>query len=266
MPSLQTLPLELRQRIYTYTINPPETTKISAYTRRLPPKCVPEEIASSVLEDGKAHPTPKNDTALLRVSREVSADARPILYGCYKFSFQDCRALELFLDQIRDMKQYLRHVAIATGGYEHDHGPLYGATKRSFAMLASATGLQSFSISHFELCCAAYSPQPNVNFEAFVDACAQLLQAILNGRNAKGLKVSQSSHLNIVKIVLPACSGCAACSTGGRQMPARRTLKVGQGVSKVRRRCRCQCLEAEHNNEVLLEQFKRSVAIKLHLE
>ena len=265
MSSLQSLPLELRQKIYTLAITPLGTNKIEARSRQQGFKSGLEEVALPVIDDGHAQHAPNTDTALMRVSKQVSVDARPILYGCYKFTFQNCRALELFLDQIGDMKQHLRHVAIATGGYEHDDGLLYGATKRSFAMLATATGLQTLSVSHFDFCCSDYSPQPNADFENFVGACARLLQATLDARNAKGLKVNLTSILDIVKIVLPDCSGCCACGKAGIQYVMRqRAVCFKDGRVKKRRRCRCKCLEAERNNEVLMEQFKHSVALKLH--
>jgi hypothetical protein len=108
MPSLQDLPLELRQKIYALAISSSDTTKIAAYPRQNNSGRRSTEVALPVLEDGQAQRTRNHNTSLLWVSKQVSADARPILYGYHKFTFETTRALELFLDQIGDMKQYLR--------------------------------------------------------------------------------------------------------------------------------------------------------------
>lgn len=273
MPSLQDLPIELRQKIYALAVVPLDITKIATCSRPRGPSGDVEEVALSANKHGNAQSAPNGGTGIIIVSKQVSADARPILYQCHQFEFQTSRALELYLEQIGDMKQQLRHVAIATGGYEHDPGYLYGATKRSFVMLAQATSLQSFGVSHFDFCCDAYSTQPKVDFENFVSGCTLLLQAIANTRSAKGLKVSLASMLEIVKITLPECVGCSACDRSGPQhvstkrgyslpqaVSRNRGYGFGQAVSQKRRRCRCKCLEADRNNEELMKQFKRSVA------
>jgi hypothetical protein len=152
------------------------------------------------------------------------------------------------------------------GGYHHDRVLLFYATKRSFAMLTMATRLQTLSVSHFDFCSPAYSSQPVIDFASFVDACAQLLHVIWDTRVANGVKVSLASLVNIVKIVLPACVGCHGCGRSGDQMPGRRGVKFDDGISIVHRKCRCKCLEAEYRNDVLLEQLKRGVALRLQLE
>lgn len=265
MSSLQSLPLELHQKIYTLAFSSSsDTTEIAAYFRQRNTNSNPDEVALTVLQDGTFERVTNNDTALIRVSKQVSADARPILYGYQKFTFQNMRALELFLDQIGNMNQYLRHVALGPSGYDHDLGSqsqLFGATKRSFTMLAAATGLQTLSVSHHDFCRIVHVPRNNKHISNLVAASAQLLQAILDARNAKGLKVDLASLLDIVKIELSECCGCAACGKSGFQnMSSRRSVRFKQGHLTRRLTCSCKCLRAESINGVLMEGFKRSVA------
>jgi hypothetical protein len=269
MPSLQTLPLELRQKIYTLAFNSFDATKIGTHSRQRDKYSRPEEVALPVLRDGQVERTPNNDTALIRVSKEVSADARPILYGYHKFSFEDTRALELFLEQIGDMKQHLRYVALDPSGYEQNLGtqsPLYSATKRSFAMLAAATQLQTLSVAHYDFCRSLYLKGPSNDFRNLVTDSAQLLQAIVNARRSKGLKVN-ASLLDIVKIELPDCSGCFTCnkSAGKQYTTIKRGVRFKQGCLTRSLRCCCKCLDAEGHNKALMAGFKLSVADTLRL-
>lgn len=270
MPSLQTLPLELRQKIYTLAFASPGTTKIAAHTRHGVLDCQSEELALSVAEDGKTHRTTHHDTSLIRVNKEVSADALSMLYGCYHFTFQNSKALELFLVQIGAMKQHLRHISIAIGGYEHDFDDdrygIYSATKRSISMLAVATGLETFTISHYDFCCGGYSFWPDSHFSDFQRTCAQLLQGIIDTRSAQGLKVNIASMLDVVKIELPECAGCFACNKSGVQLTStRRGFSYKEGIVTKRFRCRCKCREAERSNEVMMEKLKSSITDLLHL-
>ena len=269
MPSLQTLPLELRQKIYTLAFNSFDVTKIATHFRQRDTDSRPEEVALPVLRDGQVKREPNNDFALIRVSKEVSADALPILYGNHKFTFEDTRALELFLDQIGTMKQHLRYVALGPSGYEHNLGaesPLYGATKRSFAMLAAATQLQTLSVAHYDFCRSLYLKGPSNDFSNLVTESAQLLQAILNARKSKDLKVN-ASLLDIVKIELPGCSGCFTCnkSAAKQYTTSKRGARFKQGSLTRSLRCCCKCLDAEGHNKALMAGFKLSVADTLHL-
>ena len=269
MPSLQTLPLELRQKIYTLAFSSFETTTIATHSRQRDTNRRPEKVALPVFRDGQVKREPSNDTALIRVSKEVSADARPILYGYHKFTFEDTRALELFLDQIGNMKQHLRYVALGPSGYTHNleaQSPLFGATKRSFAMLAAATQLKTLSVAHFDFCRVHYLKGPGNDFGNLVTESAKLLQAIANARKSKGLKVD-ARLLDIVKIDLPGCSGCFTCnkSAGKQYTTSKRGARFRQGVLTRSLRCCCKCLDAEDRNKALMAGFKLSVADTLNL-
>jgi hypothetical protein len=267
MPSLQDLPLELRQKIYTLAFSSSDTTKLAAYPRPKNSERRSKEVALPVLEDGQAQRTPKHNTSLLWVNKQVSADALPILYGYHKFIFVNTRALELFLDQIGDMKKHLRHVELGPCGYDHEFGALYNATKRSFTMLAAATGLQTLGVSHYDFCRTCHIPDPNNSINNLVSASAQLLQAILNARKAKGLKPDLEGLLEVVKIQLPPCAGCAICKKSGPPHGSgKRIIGFKEGSLPRRLRCCCRCNLAEANNQILMKNFKRSVRETLHLE
>ncbi|GAB7332530.1 hypothetical protein MBLNU13_g04317t1 [Cladosporium sp. NU13] len=265
MPSLQTLPIELRQKIYGLALIPADTTKIAAYPRQNASDHLSNEVALAVLENGRVKREQNNDTALIRVSKDVSADSRPLLYASYHFTFQNSRALELFLEQIGPMKQHLRHVELGPNGYEHDiipEGPLYRATKHSFAMLAAATGLQTLGVSHFDFCRGRHLSRTNIGFPDLVDESAQLLLAIHRARNAGSLKTHLAGMLDIVRFELPDCAGCFSCDKSGAQrLSRRRSFKQYSFTRHLR--CYCNCSDAESNNEELTEEFKRCVAAHL---
>jgi hypothetical protein len=132
-------------------------------------------------------------------------------------------------------------------------------------MLAAATGLQTLVVSHYDFCRIRHKPEPKNAISNLVSASAQLLQAICNARNARGLKVDLASSLEIVKIQLPNCLGCATCGTSGVHMSSKRIIGFKQGSLPRRLRCCCRCNVAEANNQMLMENFKRSVSETLHL-
>jgi hypothetical protein len=268
MPSLQDLSTELRQKIYALVVVAPETAKIATFFRSSPPSRGLVEAASIEHNQGTATPSAINDSAIVRVSKQARADALPMLYQHCKFEFQSSRALELFLDQIGNARQHLRNVSITAGGYEHDTCSLFGATERSLAMLTTVTGLQNFVILHFDLCCSVYSPFPARAFDIFVDICSQFLKTLRKFRRATGHKTDLAAMLDIVKIVLPDCAGCLSCAKRGppQRVSRSRTVRVKHGKGNKLRRCRCKCFEASRNNDQLMEQLKRCLAINLTVE
>lgn len=263
MPSLEDMPIEIREKIYALV--PPAKTKIATYSRSVDSVGHSVEIALTVREQGKGKPSPDNHTALMLVSKQVSADAILILYQNHKFEFQTAKALELFLDQIEEKKEHLCHVAIATGGYEHESGSLYEPENRTFAMLASAIRLQTFTVSHFDFCCAQYCPHPALNIDLFARTFWHLLADLEAAREAKGLKVCLVSMLDMIKVDLPDCVGCFACAKSGMQS-RNRSVSVKHKKKTQRRRCRCKCIEAEHKNELLAKKIKYRVAEYLDVE
>ena len=269
MPSLKDLPAELRLKIYALALVPTNITKIAAYPRENASDHYSNEVALLALESGQTQRKPHDKTALLRVSKEVSAEARPLLYGSFHFFFLSMRAFELFLEQIGPMKKHLRHVALGPNAYEHDigpQGPLFAATKRSFTMLAEATGLQTFGISHFDFCRGNNLSKVSIGFDDLVVVAGQLLQAIHCARNAGGLKSDLAGMLDIVRFDLPDCAGSYCCEKSGMQRPERRSCVDFKQYSPNRfLRCYCKCSKAERNNEELNKELKRCVTAYLEL-
>jgi hypothetical protein len=275
MPSLEDLPLELRQNIYALVVVAPDTAKIATFFHSRRPNNSPAEVALVAREHGTAKPSVDSENAIVLVSKQTRAEALPMLYQRCSFEFESSRALELFLDQIGDMKQHLRNVSISMGGYEHDTGALFGATKRSFAMLATATGLQSFSVSHFDFCRYQFSPNLETSIENFASACTPFMQTLRDARTAKGIKTGLPM-LYIIKLVLPECGGCFACDIlrpqhglrrrgiSGAQSSQKRSVCVQN--SRTRLKCRCKCLEADRNNNELMKQIKHRIASNLGWE
>jgi hypothetical protein len=276
MPPLQDLLIELRFKIYALAIGSQNAAKITVHSGCSTPNDSPTDVA--VIAHGHGSVTPSaanNGNSIVRVSKQIRAEALPILYQSCKFEFESSRALELFLGQIGDMKQHLRNVGISMGGYEHDAGALFGATKRSFAMLATVTGLQTFGVSHFDFCCPGYSPNRVASLDNFASVCSQFMRALHDSRTAKGLRTGPQM-LDIIQLVVPDCDGCFACDIlrplqgfpkrgmrGGQSSPKRR---VCVGNTNRRRKCRCKCGDAEHINGELLKRIKRRVASNLGWE
>jgi hypothetical protein len=252
-----------------HAIAPGYTAKIVVHYESSAPNAFPTDVA--VVAHGQASATPSaanNGNAIVQVNKQIRAEAFPILYQSCKFEFESSRAMKLFLDQVGDMKQHLRDVSISMGGYEHHAGAL-------FAVLATVTGLQTFCVSHFDFCCPGYSPNRSASLASFTSVCSRFLQALHDSRKAKGLKTSHQM-LDIIKFVIPECSGCFACDVlrpvdgirksgmRGGQTSSKRSACLGN--SQKRRKCRCKCDDAEHINEELLKQVKRRVASNLGWE
>lgn len=269
MPSLKDLPAELRQKIFGLALAPTDITKIAVYPRKNGSDSRSNEVALLALESGQTQRKPNTETALIRVSKEVSAEARPLLYGSFHFTFLSTRAFELFLEQIGPMKKHLRHVALGANAYEHDigpQGPLYAATKRSLTMLAEATGLQTFGISHFDFCRGNHLSKVSIGFDHLVVVAGKLLRAIHRARNAGGLKSDLAGMLDIVRFDLPDCASRSCCEKSGMQRPDRRSCVDFKQISSNRfLRCYCKCSKAERNNVELTEELKRCVAAYLKL-
>lgn len=269
MPSLKDLPVELRQKIFGLALIPTNITKIVAYPRENGSDSRSNEVALHALEPDQTQRKPNDETALIRVSKEVSAEARPLLYGSFHFFFLSMRAFELFLEQIGPMKKHLRHVALGPNAYQHDigpHGLLYAETKRSFTMLAAATSLQTFGISHFDFCRGNHLSKVSIGFDDLVIVSGQLLRAIHHARNAGGLKSDLAGMLDIVRFDLPDCAGCYCCEKSGEQKPGRRLHDTFKQPSKNRfLSCYCRCSKAERNNGELTEALKRRVTAYLEL-
>jgi hypothetical protein len=72
--------------------------------------------------------------------------------------------------------------------------------------------------------------------------------------------------LEIVKIELSDCLGCFTCDKkGGQLVSTRRCVSFKEATYTRRVRCRCKCIEAERNNNVLMEVLKSRLAASLHM-
>lgn len=264
MPSLQTLPVELRQRIYGLVLERGEVIQLENYliANTLPgiagvaPKGHHRDVAHrGQIRDasGSAWVPAVSDVALILVSNEVNVDVTPLLYGNNRFELQHTGALERFLAQIGDAKQYLHHISIAMGGYKFHDG--LAAANRSFLALKKAKDLRSITISHFDLCCLKFNKTGWLDVDDLVNGITPLLMELhvaYEARNVKG------NVLDVVKITLPPCKGCWACDHSGGQWVRDRRRVSGKKMS-----CECFCVAAETNNEALLRDFRRKIAAKL---
>lgn len=262
MPSLDDLPLELRQKIYSLALIKPGDITVRRGVS------TSNHHVASFIRDAGPELVPVVYSALFQVSKQVRADALALFCSNNKFNFASSASLELFLNQIGPSRRHLRHVKILMRGYEHDSSKSPGATRRAFGLLVMSTGLQSLTVSHMDFCHwnADGEAKAKLKQTNFLEACVPLLQ-ILDWARKGGMK---RSVLDIVKFEIPECKGCASagCKFPGRQMPKRRVVlnpDVPRGFGS-RVRCGCLCSEADGSNDALNEQFRNRLAEKLGLD
>lgn len=253
MPSLTDLPLEIRQKIYALLLTSPEELTIR------PVNEFSRTIHSHTVLSGHKLPS-VIDLPLTRVSKQIRADALPLLYGGHRFNFLSSKTLKLFLEQIGFARKHLRHISIYGGGYEHGSSKFRTASRDAFGLLALAGGLQSLTVSHLDFCASSKeSRYSKTDLDHFADACVPLLSILNYARKRNGMK---GSALDIVKIQLLECVGCSGCRYSGRQVSSRRRVNES-GTRNSSQRCSCLCAEADANNEAMIEQFRSRVAEKI---
>ena len=212
MPTLQDLPLELRQKIYSLALVEPRSIVIDPYN------AANREIHDGVVRrDHHRNPQHRGQVycrrakkwvrvltithaCLFRANKQTLAEAAPMFYGGNKFRLKNPQALERFLNQIGQNKKHLRHVGVEYCGSIH----MQSASLRAFGALVAAKDFRSLHISYADFMGhgdRTRSPQvilPKV--EALIKHCKPLLQHIKASYDAKSLRfnvmdVIQTSRL-----------------------------------------------------------------------
>ncbi|KAJ9662690.1 hypothetical protein H2201_005974 [Coniosporium apollinis] len=129
------LPAELRNHIYGYALRDP-TGVVLKHGIRNRKRAPIRHWTSRVLSRRGSIPSP----SLLRVSKQVSGEAIPILYSSNSFSFRSTSALLGFLRLMKYRRHWLRHITIA-GTYNRP------SAWSAFKLLPGCTRLRSLNIN-----------------------------------------------------------------------------------------------------------------------
>jgi hypothetical protein len=158
------LPPEIRNRIYELLLHEPQVVKLQSYQPRDKLSyMVDGEVTSRLASNEVAPVNHKRNTAhrgqewdgekwvevpsklaLLQVNKHINAEISSMLYGFNSFEFTTSIALERFLQQIGDNKQYLREVGLTF----HPGGYVAVAGRRAMLALIAAKNLHTVSLSN----------------------------------------------------------------------------------------------------------------------
>lgn len=203
--SLEDLPLEIRQRIYSLVLVESKEMNIQVYDAQ------GQEIHLGVARLGHRR-NPKHrgqrwsgnkwvsvvssDTGLLKASKQIHAEAVPMFYGKNVFAFRSTNALDRFLNQIGDMKAHLRYLELPHFAFftRRSHASAHYAVHRSLKTLVAATNLRSLTISHYYFCPSRRTynrPEMALDYDRcvqqFVKHCKPLLNSLKTSYEAQNL-------------------------------------------------------------------------------
>ena len=220
------LPPELRSIIYGYVLEEPRpiklttlTTKNQSRSRRpvregFAPKSHPRYKGSDWDNaTGKWLDQTPSSFSLVRVSKQISAEAAPIAYGNNTLEFETTSELKVFLETAVSMRKYLRHLRLpGKAAYTAGKG---GAT---FAALFPAMDLRTLTISHTTICYPVGRGNRSVSMENFVDDIRFFMTALYMSLKAKDIGMSV---LDVIKITSEDCEACKnanpnLCESGQR--------------------------------------------------
>lgn len=213
--SLQSLPIEVRQKIYSLVLVEPDEIDIKVYNA--PNPVVARGVARDTHKRNSKHrgqiyrgsrwfPVVSSNAELLRVSKQVQADAAPLFYGLNRFEFQTTNALERFLNQVGGIKAHIRHLTLLGRAFWHSRpASPYAALHRFLKALAASRDLRCLNISYVYFCTSdSGNPPPDFkpNVKQLVKHCIPLLKPLQTSYKAKNLA---QNFLDVVNIEAPRC-------------------------------------------------------------
>jgi hypothetical protein len=253
------LPPEMRNRVYGYllesvvdlvlVISRPYSPQRRVVNRSVTLQDYPIGIKNYrgfAREDpavSKWYPEPLFNVGLLRVSKQVYAEAAPILYGSNTFSFNHATAIKATLLAMDRGRAFLRNVNLRYRGYAQI--PL----KSSQHLLKNAAKtLRSFTVHH--TCACAHGTTNSL--EKFFSDILPLLKAV--HKVQKGVP-NPIDVLKIVKFYWEE-TPCANC-TG---YPGNLSVPCMNGECK-----RYRCADLDEHVRDLTKQFREMLAKELEL-
>ncbi|KAM0723512.1 hypothetical protein Q7P37_000499 [Cladosporium fusiforme] len=230
--SLESLPVEVRQKIFSLVLVERNPIDIDVYNAR------GQEIRLGVARSDH-HRNPKHrghiyvgrtqgwvpvvssNAGLLGVSKQTQAEAAPLFYGDNSFVFSNANAPERFMKQIGGgMTGQLRHVSILGRSTSsiNTHKSMHASIHRSLKPLVAAKDLRTLGVPHYYFCPSHYAPRQDKEMpldyeravELFVKHSLPLLQSLKASYEARNLT---ASVLDLVVVSSPAservwCRNC----------------------------------------------------------
>lgn len=287
MGTLETLPPELRNRIYKFVLVEEKPVKLQSYqpsdklyyrtSGKLTSRFADKEVAPvnhyrdlqhrGQHWNGMFWTEIPNKTALTQVNKQLNSETSSILYGCNTFDFTTTVALERFLNQIGNNKRYLRIVGLSCSPLGH----VFASGNRAMVALQVATSLHTLSVTNFPIeHIDISSDRVRLSIREHVEMFAPLLTSLHATLQATG---RGADILNVVKINrrLPgdrphraeiSCPGhCGRTCIWHR--PDKPVYHLAEGDCSFP--CNQVCLEYRTRYEYLKAVVKEEVAIKLGL-
>ncbi|KAK4900237.1 hypothetical protein LTR27_002461 [Elasticomyces elasticus] len=121
-------------------------------------------------DQGKVMGRPWSGLSLLRVSKQLLAEAAPVIYGQHVFSFRDMSVMECFLSTIGGMRHFLKDIELGRFCY------IVTKFRPAFKLLKNAKSLRTIKMPHNFLCSRARAHgDKSISMESFVEETAAML-------------------------------------------------------------------------------------------
>lgn len=196
---------------------------------------------------GKYIDQPPSTWAILRVNKQIFNEVAPIAYGANRFEFLASAELKCFLDSIKSMRSYLKHLKIEESYFQ------VTAARSILYSLRDANALRSLAIPHTWFCQYAgnryYNRRYTVTVEDFVNLAARRLKAWHKAGKSANNTIDALTVLR-VSYSKGTCYECRVIATDG-------SACRGTGV------CEVKCKEHEAHCEKLTEKLRAVVARSL---
>ncbi|EMC96609.1 hypothetical protein BAUCODRAFT_482606 [Baudoinia panamericana UAMH 10762] len=243
------LPAELRLVIYELLLLEPEgTIKLSTVKPRgLDRRSCWESIQMAHpgmqwnKATGKWIGQSSTNMSILRVSKQLLAEAAPIFYGKHTFSAGTMSTLAHFLRTAGDMRQYIKHISLGASAYTATWA------RKLRSLLQPAHNLESFTVPHSLICTEklkGWYLRHCLPPSYLAALCAPMLKASATAHNGD---VDPLDVQGILRLTVP--SKCYHCRTGH---------KGGNGCGELI--CNIECKDRDEHHQDLVKKLRSAVA------
>ena len=212
-------PAEIRLMIYRLLMVESKPIRLTTYT---PPFGTRRSVRST-FDDRRAHSKdsyrfskdqgkyldqPPSNFALARVSKQIAAEAAPVIYGDNTFAFEKLSEMGVFINRIGVMSKHVKHLAVV--GYE---AYTQGKGRAIFNQLSSATNLRDLGINYRAFCKVRGHLQTGgrVSIQKFVEDARPSLRKLEKQVSARNK--DEGHDENVLNIVRPTSGEkCRYCS------------------------------------------------------
>ncbi|KAK4955851.1 hypothetical protein LTR10_006790 [Elasticomyces elasticus] len=131
-------------------------------------------------DQGKVMGRPWSGLSLLRVSKQLLAEAAPVIYGQHVFSFRDMSVMECFLSTIGEMRHFLKDIELDCFCY------IVTKFRPAFKLLTNAKSLRTIRMPHNFLCPRTRAHgDKTISMESFVEETTAMLTCQHNLRKTR---------------------------------------------------------------------------------